>query len=82
MISYSKWVISIRAEITHDSYFCPLVTMDVTRRKSTNIEAGKMPGFTSANTFGYIRTYPDADCKAVVRKVRQGAIGREYFRCQ
>jgi len=48
-------------------YFYPLVTMDVTRRVTTNIEAGKIPGFGPMNTFHHIRAFPDADFKTVVR---------------
>ncbi len=48
-------------------YFYPLVTMDVTRRQFTNIEAGKMPGRGPMNTFIHIRAYPAADMRVVVR---------------
>jgi hypothetical protein len=48
-------------------YLYPLITMDLTRRVGTNIEAGKMPGFGPMNAFSHIRAYPDADFKAVVR---------------
>jgi|SRR5271167_474591 len=48
-------------------YFYPLVSIDVTRRIATNIEAGKMPGFGPMNTFNHFRAYPTADFKAVVR---------------
>jgi hypothetical protein len=48
-------------------YFYPLVSMDVTRKVATNIEAGKMPGFGPANAFHSFATYPTADLKAVVR---------------
>ena len=48
-------------------YFYPLVTMDVTRRQLTNIEAGKMIGRGPMNTFSHIRAYPTADFKEVVR---------------
>jgi hypothetical protein len=48
-------------------YFYPLVTMDVTRRQLTNIEAGKMVGRGPMNTFSHIREYPAADFKEVVR---------------
>ena len=48
-------------------YFYPLVTMDVSRRQLTNIEAGKMPGRGPLNTFSHIRAYPTADFKEVVR---------------
>jgi hypothetical protein len=41
--------------------------MDVTRRQTTNIGAGKMPGRGPVNTFSHIREFPAADFKAVVR---------------
>ncbi len=48
-------------------YFYPLVTMDITRRVGTNVEAGKIPGFGPANAFHSFSAYPSADFKAVVR---------------
>jgi hypothetical protein len=48
-------------------YLYPLVTMDMTRRQATNIEADKMPGRGPINTFAHIRSYPSADWKEVVR---------------
>src|SRR5262249_9730791 len=48
-------------------YFYPLITMDVTRRVTTNSEAGKIPGFGPANTFSNFQAFPTADFKAVVR---------------
>lgn len=48
-------------------YFYPLVTMDVTRKQMTNLEAGKKPGFGPANEFAHMREYPTADMKVVVR---------------
>ncbi len=48
-------------------YFYPLVTMDVTRRQLTNIEAGKMPARGPMNTFSHMRAYPEAEFKEVVR---------------
>ncbi len=48
-------------------YFYPLITMDVTRRQSTNTEPGKTPGRGPMNTFNHIREYPSADFRAVVR---------------
>jgi hypothetical protein len=47
-------------------YFYPLVTMDVTRKQFTNIEAGKEFGKGPMNTFNNIPAYPPADFKAVV----------------
>jgi hypothetical protein len=48
-------------------YLYPLITMDVTRRQLTNIEAGKMTGRGPMNTFVNIREFPDATLRIVVR---------------
>lgn len=48
-------------------YFYPLITMELTRRQSTNMAAGKKPGFGPANTFVHMRSYPDANFRIVVR---------------
>jgi len=48
-------------------YFYPLVSIDITRRVVTNVEAGKMPGFGPANMFHNFSAFPTADLKAVVR---------------
>lgn len=48
-------------------YFYPLITMDVTRLQTTNIEAGKELGKGPMNTFTNIPAYPPADLKIVVR---------------
>jgi hypothetical protein len=48
-------------------YFYPLVTMDLTRRQLTNIEAGKAPARGPMNTFAHLRAFPKADFKEVVR---------------
>jgi hypothetical protein len=48
-------------------YLYPLITMDVSRRQLTNIEAGKMIGRGPMNSFSHIREYPTADFKEVVR---------------
>jgi hypothetical protein len=48
-------------------YFYPLLTMDTTRRQSTNMAPGKRPGFGPVNTFSHMRAYPDASFKSVVR---------------
>ena len=45
----------------------PLVTMEVTRRQATNVDAGKLPGRGPMNAFVHVREFPDADFKAVVR---------------
>src|SRR5262249_11697342 len=41
-------------------YFYSLVTMDVTRKQMTNIEAGKKFGFGPMNMFAHIPAYPPA----------------------
>ena len=48
-------------------YLYPLVTMDVTRRISTNVQAGVRPGFGPANAFTHLRAFPPGDFKEVVR---------------
>ena len=56
-------------EIAADAYlyFYPLVTMDLTRKQTTNIEAGKEVGRGPANTFSNIPEFPTADFRVVVR---------------
>ena len=47
-------------------YFCPLVTMDVTRKQLTNVN--KAEGMqTPMNSFANLSTFPPADMKVVVR---------------
>src|SRR5262249_8676783 len=48
-------------------YFYPLVTMDVTRLQSTNMEPGKEPLKGPMNMFLNAATYPSAEMKIVVR---------------
>ena len=48
-------------------YFYPLVTMDITRKQSTNIEPGKEFGKGPMNMFVNVPAYPPADFKGVVR---------------
>ncbi len=48
-------------------YFYPLITMDVSRRQATGVEAGKMPGRGPMNTFIHLRAFPDAKFREVVR---------------
>lgn len=48
-------------------YFYPLLTMDVTRRQSTNVDAGGAPGHGPTNSFVHFRAFPGADFKDVVR---------------
>jgi hypothetical protein len=58
------------AAIASDAYvyLYPLVSMDVTRKQSTNIEgAGQKPGFAPMNAFSNWPAFPPADLKIVVR---------------
>ncbi|HEV3167448.1 MAG TPA: DUF1254 domain-containing protein [Isosphaeraceae bacterium] len=48
-------------------YFYPLITMDITRKQSVNIEPGKEFGKGPMNMFVSIPAYPPADMKVVVR---------------
>lgn len=48
-------------------YFYPLITMDVTRKQSINIEPGKALGKGPMNMFNNLPAYPPADFKGVVR---------------
>ena len=48
-------------------YFYSLLTMDLTRKQSTNIESGKEFGKGPMNMFVNIPEYPPADMKVVVR---------------
>ena len=48
-------------------YFYPLVTLDVMRLQSTNIEPGKEIGKGPMNTFVNVPAYPTADMRIVVR---------------
>jgi hypothetical protein len=48
-------------------YLYPLITMDVTRRITTHLEAGVKPGMGPMNAFHHMRTYPEAEFREVVR---------------
>ncbi len=48
-------------------YFYPLVTMDITRKQSTNIAPGKEFGKGPMNMFVSVPSYPPADFRGVVR---------------
>jgi len=48
-------------------YFYPLVTMDVTRRQLTNVEAGKSEIGGPMNMFNNVPAFPAADMRVVVR---------------
>jgi hypothetical protein len=48
-------------------YFYPLVSMDITRKQSTNIEPGKELAKGPMNTFVNVPAFPPGDLKVVVR---------------
>jgi hypothetical protein len=48
-------------------YLYPLLSMDISRKQFTNIEAGKEIGKGPMNTFTNVQEYPPADFKGVVR---------------
>lgn len=48
-------------------YVYPLITMDITRKQMTNLEAGKEIGKGPMNGFSHVPAYPPADTKVVVR---------------
>src|SRR5262249_5276449 len=48
-------------------YFYPLISMDVTRKQSTNIEPGKEFAKGPMNMFVNVPAFPPADLKVVVR---------------
>ena len=48
-------------------YFYSLISADITRRVSTNMEPGKEPMKGPMNTFLNAAAYPPADFKLVVR---------------
>jgi hypothetical protein len=48
-------------------YFYPLISVDITRKQSTNIEAGKEFGKGPMNMFVNVPAFPPADAKVVVR---------------
>lgn len=48
-------------------YFYPIVTMDLTRKQTTNVEAGKEMGRGPMNHFVHLRAFPPANFKDVVR---------------
>ena len=48
-------------------YFYPLITMDLTRKQSINVEPGKSVGHAPMNMFANIPQYPPANMKMVVR---------------
>jgi hypothetical protein len=48
-------------------YFYPLISLDVTRRVTTNVPPGVKPGLGPAGMFHHMRTYPDVNFREVVR---------------
>src|ERR1700704_5367774 len=48
-------------------YFYPLISVDITRKQSTNIEPGKEFGKGPMNMFVNVPAFPPADLKVVVR---------------
>jgi hypothetical protein len=48
-------------------YFYPLISMDITRRITTNHEPGQKPGMGPMNMFSHFRAYPTAEFREVVR---------------
>lgn len=58
---------ALRIAVEGYVYLYPLVTMEVTRKQLTNVEAGKVFGRGPMNAFSHMRSYPDAEMRAVVR---------------
>lgn len=48
-------------------YFYPLITMDLTRKQLTNVEAGKSEIGAPMNVLNNVQAFPSADMRAVVR---------------
>ena len=48
-------------------YFYPIISMDVTRRVTTNLPPGAKPGLGPANDFHHLRAFPTAEFREVVR---------------
>lgn len=57
------------AEIAVEAYIhlYPLISMDVTRRVTTNLEPGKKPGLGPMNRFNRFQSFPTAEFREVVR---------------
>jgi hypothetical protein len=71
--AHAQMVPKVSAQEAHDIavdsyiYLYPLLSMDITRLQSTNIEANKEFGKGPMNTFVNVPAYPPADLKVVVR---------------
>ena len=48
-------------------YFYPLISMDITRKVTTNVPAGAKPGLGPMGAFQHFKAYPTADFREVVR---------------
>lgn len=48
-------------------FFYPLISMEITRRVTTNGPAGAKPGMGPMNAFHHLREYPSAEFREVVR---------------
>lgn len=48
-------------------YFYPLVSMDITRRVTTNLPVGVKPGLGPTNQFHHFKEFPTAEFREVVR---------------
>ena len=48
-------------------YFHPIITMDLTRKVTTNMPPKKNAAFAPMNRFGHARSFPDANFREVVR---------------
>lgn len=49
------------------AYLYPLISMDVTRRVTTNVAPGTRDDMGPMNTFSHLKAFPDADFRSVVR---------------
>jgi len=48
-------------------YFYPLISMEITRKVTTNLPPGVKPGLGPMNAFHHMRAFPDAKFREVVR---------------
>jgi hypothetical protein len=63
MTARGAYLIGVEASI----YLYPLVTMDVTRKVTTNYEPSEKPGRGPMNAFAHMRAFPPADFREIVR---------------